>query len=265
MNAFRCFALVILFIALAVSVQPSASAQVGPHDSTSAADTAEPSQRPLLIELFTSQGCYSCPPADDLLRELGQYDQLIPLSFHVDYWNHLGWQDPYSHADWSQRQRRYARLLRSDTVYTPQLVIDGHVDEVGSDRMEVLNKIADRLDANRRSVPTTITLTAQVWDQTIVVKASAEPELGKNDQLYIALYERHLETEIPSGENRNKTLHYDYVVRRLVPHQGGRSTTLELDPAWQLNHLGVVAFVQNTRSGQVLGVARAKEPLAKAR
>src|ERR1700756_3967300 len=92
---------------------------------------AEAPRRPLLLELFTSQGCSSCPPADDLLRELSTRDDVLPLEFHVDYWNDLGWVDPYSTAAWTRRQQDYA-AAHGFEVYTPQLVVEGRADLVGS-------------------------------------------------------------------------------------------------------------------------------------
>ena len=81
--------------------------------------------KPVVLELFTSQGCSSCPPADELLTELGKHDDVIALAFHVDYWNHLGWRDPFSSRSWSRRQERYAAALFRGRVYTPQIVVDG--------------------------------------------------------------------------------------------------------------------------------------------
>ncbi|MDX1642861.1 MAG: DUF1223 domain-containing protein, partial [Thermoanaerobaculia bacterium] len=111
--------------------------------ATPSSSTEGSTEQPtVLIELFTSQGCSSCPPADRLLADLadrGELDGivLLPLSFHVDYWNYIGWTDPFSSAEWSNRQRRYARAFGLDTIYTPQIFLNGRAEVVGSDEREV--------------------------------------------------------------------------------------------------------------------------------
>ena len=108
-----------------------------------------PETGPIVIELFTSQGCSSCPPADRLLSRLASDPKLagrvIPLAFHVDYWNYIGWQDPFSSPRWSERQRSYGRTFRSNRIYTPQLVVGGRTDCVGSQEGEVMKKIGEAL------------------------------------------------------------------------------------------------------------------------
>src|SRR5437868_14761375 len=108
--------------------------------------------RPIVVELFTSQGCSSCPPADALLGELARRDDVLPLAFHVDYWDRLGWKDPFSSAAATARQRTYARQLDAANVYTPQMVVDGRIDVVGSYRDQVLRAI-DRARQDAATVP----------------------------------------------------------------------------------------------------------------
>src|SRR5260221_3177098 len=103
--------------------------------------TALAADRPVVVELFTSQGCSSCPPADALLGELTRHADVLPLAFHVDYWNRLGWKDPYSSAESTARQRTHSRQLGLRTTYTPQMVVDGGIDVVGSERADVLKAI----------------------------------------------------------------------------------------------------------------------------
>jgi hypothetical protein len=104
----------------------------------------------VIVELFTSQGCSSCPPADRLLKKLAAEGGVFPLSFHVDYWNYIGWTDPFSSAEWSERQRRYARAFGTSRVYTPQVVVAGTAECVGSNERRVRAEIADAAPADGR-------------------------------------------------------------------------------------------------------------------
>src|SRR5258708_37236121 len=114
-------------------------------------------ERPIVVELFTSEGCSSCPPADALLAELADRPDVLALSFHVDYWDRLGWKDPFSSREATARQNRYATLLALSTVYTPQIVVDGKWQAVGSDRADV-EQALDRARRDRPEVPVTLAL-----------------------------------------------------------------------------------------------------------
>ena len=118
---------------------------------------ARAGERPILVELFTSEGCSSCPPADALLAELASRPDVLALSFHVDYWDRLGWKDPFSSREASQRQNRYAALLDLATVYTPQIVVDGGWQAVGSDRADVEHAL-DLARRDRQEVLVTLAL-----------------------------------------------------------------------------------------------------------
>lgn len=230
---------------------------------------------PVLVELFTSQGCSSCPPADRLLTRLGADPELanrvLPLAFHVDYWNHIGWTDPFSSEEWSRRQRRYARAFEEGRVYTPQLVVDGRVDTVGSRQGEVYRLVREALerpDAAKLSVrlsageePSDLVATV---DAELVAMPEGDPDAPL--ELLVALYQKDLETAVERGENASRTLRNDFVVRRLVaagevPRREGGSLeeriVFELDPSWTVRDLGVVAFLQDPRTRAVHGAARA--------
>src|SRR6516162_7545054 len=118
---------------------------------------ARAGERPVLVELFTSEGCSSCPPADALLAELASRPDVLALSFHVDYWDRLGWKDPYSSREATARQNRYATLLDLATVYTPQIVVDGKWQAVGSDRADVEHAL-DRARRSLKEIPVTLAL-----------------------------------------------------------------------------------------------------------
>ncbi|MDX1632410.1 MAG: DUF1223 domain-containing protein [Thermoanaerobaculia bacterium] len=222
---------------------------------------------PVVVELFTSQGCSSCPPADELLSELAEdpelHGRIVPLAFHVDYWNSIGWEDPFSSEEWSDRQRRYARALPSGRVYTPMLVVDGRTHMVGSREPEARRAIAEalarkpgaQLEVEVEWTPGeasggVVTATARVIEM-----ASDAPEPGEL-RTRIALFESGLDTSVPRGENRGRRLHNDVVVRRLATVSGrGGKTTFPLAPGWEPQHLGVAVFLQDPETMAILGAA----------
>ena len=181
-----------------------------------------PPHRVALLELYTSEGCSSCPPADRWLSELKlPRDQLIPLALHVDYWDSLGWPDPFAQRAFSERQQQLSR-----SVYTPERVLDGH--EFRSDLMEAVKRI------NAEPARARITLTVDG------ATARARLETGTDHaRLFLAAYENGLEVDVPRGENAGKRLRHDFVVRRLV-----ESSTHDATLAIPAQIHGVVAFAQ---------------------
>ncbi|HUS29766.1 MAG TPA: DUF1223 domain-containing protein [Kofleriaceae bacterium] len=200
----------------------------------------EPDQAPLVVELFTSQGCSSCPPADALLNKLAHDGKLAgrplaPLAFHVDYWDDLGWADPYALPAWSERQRQYARALGDDRVYTPELVVGGRAGMVGSDSTRAHKAIA--------AAPTQQKLTATAsWSaKTVTIEATAPADAD----VLVAIYQDGTKTKVPRGENAGETLAADRVVRRLervAPAGKTGKLTLPLDERW--GAIGAIAFAQ---------------------
>lgn len=190
---------------------------------------------PLILELFTSQGCSSCPPADRLLATLAAEPELEPLSFHVDYWNDLGWADPYSAPAWTERQHAYARALGEPRVYTPELVIGGATGLVGSRPAAVRDAIA------RADRPARLAASGRWTADHLEVTASAPPDA----EVLVAVWEAERSVRVPRGENRGETLSNVRIVRRLerVAAPGARGTLrVRLDPAWKT--VGAVAFAQ---------------------
>jgi len=232
-----------------------------------------PPAGPVVVELFTSQGCSSCPPADRLLTHLGEDKELagrvIPLSFHVDYWNYIGWRDPFSSADWSRRQNRYSEAFRLGRVYTPQLVINGKSECVGSEADEVRRRIQEALratPAGRVALHLDPVVSAAGASLKVGVDASLAggAKVVRDLDLWVALFETDLSTPVGAGENARRTLRNDYVVRRLVrafqlPAQPGSQRSgevaLALDPAWKRANLGVAAFLQDPVSLAIEGAA----------
>ena len=218
----------------------------------------------MLLELFTSQGCWSCPPADRLLTRLARTGvdgiPVVPLAFHVDYWNHIGWRDPFSSRQWSERQRGYAEAFRLDTIYTPQLVVDGRYQVVGSRDRDVREAIA-RAAQERQRARMWLAVQASQSDVTVHVRAQVVESLPPGPvAAWVALFETGLVTEVSAGENRGSTLRNDHIVRVLQPVMAvetapGQQTeghiTMPLDPAWRRHRLGVAAFLQQEGSGVV--------------
>jgi hypothetical protein len=250
-----------------------------PRGAAGGADApSSPAASPVLVELFTSQGCSSCPPADRLLTQLGQDKELagrvIPLSFHVDYWNYIGWRDPFSSADWSGRQNRYSEAFRLGRIYTPQMVVNGRSECVGSDVDGVRQRIVEALKTPPAGqVALRLDPASGAGTVKVGVEASLTREAKGADGLkpargldvWVALYETNLTTAVGRGENARRTLRNDYVVRRLVKafslpatpgaaHSG--AVALALDPAWKRADLGVAAFLQDPVTLAVQGAAR---------
>jgi hypothetical protein len=229
---------------------------------------------PVLLELFTSQGCSSCPTAEDLLSRIGfdagLRESVVPLAYHVDYWDRLGWRDPFSDRAWSLRQVRYQRAFRvAGGVYTPQLVVNGQAELNGTHAKRVLGEIAS---AARRPVAARIEVTARLSDArrpalTVDVTATVLDDVdARRLELRLALFENGLVTAVGQGENGGRTLRNDFVVRRLetafaLPATRGalgqRRLTLKLERDWKPEHLGVAAFLQDPNSLRVVAaVAR---------
>src|SRR5512140_3635091 len=201
---------------------------------------ATTTEGPLVLELFTSQGCSSCPPAEQLLSKLAATGtlaerSLAPLSFHVDYWNDLGWADPYSLPAWTDRQRQYSRAIGDDRVYTPELVVGGASGVIGSNLAVVTQAI------QRAPRPALLAATA-AWSKDAVTITATAPG---NADVWVAVWEDGTHTKVLRGENSGETLNNDRVVRRLerVAAAGQTSsTTVKLDPKWRAT--GAVAFAQ---------------------
>lgn len=229
------------------------------------AKTTDPGvpRRAVVVELFTSEGCSSCPPADELLGHLRQdlsakNVQVIPLGFHVDYWNSLGWKDRFSSAEFTERQEQYTRALKVDGPYTPEMVVDGDVEFVGNDAGQAQRTI--RQQASQLETAQVKVATAGADQLTIQVKGPATPSNG-SALVMLAVTEDNLSTQVGAGENGGRTLHHAAVVRELrelgMLHGGAFETTvpLKLQKDWKRNDLRAVVFVQQGPSGKIEGAA----------
>ena len=209
-----------------------------------------------LLELYTSEGCSSCPPADRWLSSLAAQgftpDRVVPLALHVDYWDYIGWQDRFAQPAFSARQRDMVRLAGARTVYTPQVMLNGR-DFRGLKQGDLAKRLAT---INQSPAHASIQLRiSRQTPERIDTSVSVSAEHPENLVLYLALYENGLSTEVKAGENSGVKLHHDYVVREWYgPMKVGTAVrqTLRLKPEWQAAKTGVVAFVQNRDSGEVV-------------
>jgi len=216
-----------------------------------------------LVELYTSEGCDSCPAADHWLSSLfGQGfrpDQVVPLALHVDYWDYIGWKDPFAKGEFSVRQRKLAQMKRPVIVYTPQVLLQGQDFRrwSGGEFSQEVTRI------NSRPARARIALTIRaVAPDAIHAELSAtliDSGEKKNAVVYLAAYENKLASDVRAGENRGKRLEHDFVVREWIgPIAFGESVKLEerralpLLPGKNPRHLGVAAFVQNRATSEVL-------------
>jgi hypothetical protein len=236
----------------------------------SAADNGSP-RIPVLLELFTSEGCSSCPPADRLLELLDQKQpvpgaDLIVLSEHVDYWDRLGWKDPFSSSLFTARQQEYSSRLHGEGVYTPELVVDGRFGFVGSDGHEAASAIQKAM--REPKIPIAISNFSRDGNQVtahIEVPGVDQSFQGGRGILYIALADNRAESHVARGENAGRSLAHVGVTRVLkrvgTIHLGaatGRDVTLAIQPGAGVNGSRLVAFIQDTKTGRVLGVTAQK-------
>lgn len=228
----------------------------------------DPGGRPVIVELFTSQGCSSCPPADRLLGRLGAEDggHVIALAFHVDYWNHLGWSDPFSSRRWSDRQAQYARRFHLEAPYTPQAVIDGAVEMVGSRETDLRSAIAARAARPAAALAVRVSPAGAGIRVDVDVDRTG-PVREKKLDLMIAVFETGLVTPVKRGENGGRTLRDDDVVRDLSragrlaaggPARSTQTVTIALEKQWNRGALGVAAFLQDPTSLEIFGAAETR-------
>jgi hypothetical protein len=204
---------------------------------------------PVIVELFTSQGCSSCPPAERLLGQIAKDGAVggravVPLAFHVDYWNDLGWADPFSQTAWSDRQGAYAHAMHANGVYTPQAVIAGALDALGSDRDALARAVAH--------APVQAAIDARASRAARSLHVSATAPDGAN--VWVAVWEDGLATDVPRGENGGAHLADDRIVRALVQVARAGSTgsiDVPIDPGWK--KLGAVAFAQRPGDLAIVG------------
>ena len=171
-----------------------------------AATAASAEGSPVVVELFTSQGCAACPPADEVLAGLGGRDDVIALALHVDYWDYIGWKDSFADPAFTKRQKGYARSGGRRSVYTPQMVVDGRYDVVGSHAMKVMDAIAEAADA---PAPATLSLSRDGAD--LVVQIEPLAALPPETVVHLVRYTPERHVEILDGENAGRSITYTNV------------------------------------------------------
>ena len=248
----------------------AAMALIRPH-APAPSRTPGTARTPVVVELFTSEGCSSCPPADALLARLAEEPldgnvQLIALEEHVDYWNDLGWADPFSSRDWTSRQYVYSGALGNGNPYTPQMVVDGTVEFVGSHTQKARETILKA--ASKTKIPVTLEQgnVNKAGTENFSVKVGKLEGTAKRDaaEVWLAVTETGLHSAVTRGENAGEELHHAAVVRsmRKIGEAKGDGETsfagdasVPLQREWKRENLRAVFFVQEKKSRRILGAA----------
>jgi hypothetical protein len=253
------------FAVLTIAAALITALRFAENSSSSSLAAADVSPTPVVVELFTSEGCSSCPPADKLLQNFDQQPfpgaQLIVLSEHVDYWNHIGWTDPFSSAIYSQRQSTYGNRLRLESVYTPEMIVDGSNEFVGTDSKEAA-KVIERASSTRK-------IPLRISDLSVdgnLLKAHLETgTLPAKADVYLVLALNHAESQVAGGENSGRHLTHVAVARAFVKtgsvnagESYARDVSLKIDKKTDPSQLRVIAFIQESGQGRILGASLAQ-------
>jgi hypothetical protein len=229
-------------------------------------------RRPVVVELFTSEGCSSCPPADVLLQKLQARQpvsaaEIIPLEEHVDYWNHDGWTDPYSSAEWTERQQVYSALDKKDP-YTPELVVDGRSQLIGNNPKEAVIAIEEAANSAKTEILLTQTgAEAKAARFNVSVGKLAVVPAGDAAEVWLAITEDGLHSTVSKGENAGHELTHTATLRALhkigVADANGAAsfsgeTVVKFNSRWNVQNLHVTVFVQQKKSRQIVGAASTK-------
>lgn len=227
--------------------------------------TETETRQPVLVELYTSEGCSSCPPADKALTFLEKQQpvsqaEIITLAFHVDYWNYLGWKDEFSLPEYGQRQEQYTQSFRLDSNYTPQMVVDGQSQFVGSNSQEASKAITEASKTKKGLAK------ASLNGSVLKVSVSGLPK-HEASTVFLAVAEDGIATDVRRGENAGSNLKHTSIVRTLKPlgtigaDADLHSSQIEIQtlPAWKRENLKFIVFVQENASRKIIAVAKASE------
>lgn len=211
-----------------------------------------------VVELFSSEGCSSCPPADELLRLITQQakandQRVFTLSFQVDYWNYLGWVDPFSSSEFTRRQQQYARALGEASVYTPQMVINGQKGFVGSDGAKAQQYIEKYLNTTASN---SISLELESDGPKQVELSYSCDSISADTVIHFALVESAIQSQVTAGENQGSVLKHDHIVRefKTVPSAERKGNVVfERPSSADRGRFSVIAYIQNEKNMNILG------------
>ncbi|SHH64079.1 hypothetical protein SAMN05443663_10985 [Flavobacterium defluvii] len=212
-----------------------------------------------LLELYTSEGCSSCPPADELLGKIQNElkdKNVYVLSYHVDYWDKQGWKDIFSNADFTKRQYDYAKYMEKDPIYTPQVIINGKIDYVGSQETSLRNGIKSALS---KPVSASLNLETNQNANSLALNYSVEGT-SKNSRLLIAVVQKEAKSNVKRGENAHRVLSHYQIVRNLQSVDLNKAkkgtTSVHLPKNYNAQDFEIIGFIQDMNSGAILGVKR---------
>jgi hypothetical protein len=213
-----------------------------------------------LIELFTSEGCSSCPAADEVLEEIQKKysdKNVLVVGYHVDYWNKLGWEDIFSDASFTQRQEYYSNIFHLNSIYTPQAVVNGRKEFLGSNKSKLISSIEEQL--SERSAESIQLNAVQNTEGKIDVRYSAEGADAKKEQAILVLIQKMATNEIKKGENTGRTLHHINIVRNIfyLPLKE-KTTNFTLPAGFNKEDFSVAGFIQEKRSGKIKAIHSSK-------
>jgi hypothetical protein len=227
------------------------------------------SRTPVLVELFTSEGCSSCPPADQVLAQLDAKQpvagaEIVVMSEHVDYWNSLGWKDPFSAATFTDRQNAYSSSLGNSGIYTPQMIVDGKTEFIGNEISEAIGAIAGAARTPKAPIAVSV-ISSDNASAKIRVQLNSAPPIARGDSadVYVAVVENNLSSNVARGENKGQKLNHVAVVRLLndlghLPADRPYSTesVLKISASWKRPDLRIIAFVQTNKKRQVIALSK---------
>ena len=245
-------------------------AQSGGPSAPTASESAPPT--PVVVELFTSEACSSCPPADSILAKMESAQpfrgvQIIAIEEHVDYWNQQGWVDPFSSVEWTDRQQGYVAAFRQEGPYTPQMVVNGRTQLVGSRADQAVKAVQEARVVPAVAVNLTVTSSDNFNEPHFAVRVGklAQPSPGDSSEVFLAIIESGLASQVSRGENAGRNLSHASVLRSLrrIGNADARSdsssfqgdATLKLKSGWKRENLTAVVLVQEKKSRRILGAA----------